>query len=231
MNLGYIGWDMVAGRRKEEQRGRASQEKRSPRTEGAANVRNAAQNRLVVWREASPILNDIYVHYMYIGRFKEITPRDLINYKRSVDRSMYSNEALFSPNYMGAYLDFMKAAFATYQGWLCDPALRTAGIRPHDVDDPSVAFTNEDCRRDIHKGYWALQRLAQDELNVYDVLDPGQQPPPLPKGTPAPAGELLRRKAACGQDLLHLQGCSPACKIYGYTARLTLISRNLDRVS
>jgi len=39
----------------------------------AENVRNAAQQRLGVWREASPLLNDIYVYYMYIGRFNEET--------------------------------------------------------------------------------------------------------------------------------------------------------------
>jgi hypothetical protein len=150
----------------------------------AESVRNAAQLRLVVWREASPVLNDIYVYYMYVGRFKQIKPSELIADKRRLDKLMYSSEPLFSPNYIKAYLDFIDAAFAPHVGWLHNPKLRTVAIRPHDREDSTIMFTNEDCRANIWEKYWALQKLAQNELDVYGV-QPGSLPE-LPTGIPRP---------------------------------------------
>ena len=100
---------------------------------------------------------------------------------------MYSNEPLFSPKYIKAYLDFIDAAFAPHVGWLQNPRLRTVPIRTHDHDDHSIKFTMEDCRFNIWEKYWALQELAQNELNVYGVNPRNKPQPELPTGIRHPA--------------------------------------------
>jgi hypothetical protein len=146
----------------------------------AESVRRAAEQRLVIWREASPILNDIYSYHMYIGGFKDIDPETLIADKRKLDRLMYSNEVLFSSDYFQAYLDFMKSAFSPYQGWLEDPKLRTTQVRPLDMKTKAL-FTNEDCQTAIFERYWNLQALSTKELNVYSTKNEPQ--PGLPTGS------------------------------------------------
>jgi hypothetical protein len=158
---------------------------------------------VAVWHEASPTINDIYVYMMFIGEFKDMTPTQMIDDKRKLDRLMHSNQVLFTREYFKAYQDFMNTAYAPYRGWLKDAALRTIPIRPHDNDvipgsnHMKAEFTGEDCRNEVFAAYWNLQKLSGSELNVYNP-DPGKQPDATnAEGIPRPLRILIDHKGPC----------------------------------
>jgi hypothetical protein len=74
------------------------------------------EKRIAVFDELAPHLNDIYCYIMFIGNWKEMTPVDIIQKKRLLDKKMYVNAALFSHNLITVYNNFMGVCFETYVG-------------------------------------------------------------------------------------------------------------------
>jgi hypothetical protein len=155
----------------------------------------AAEQRMSVWREASPVINDIYAYNMFIGQFKDLTPSKIIEDKRKLDKLMYTNQVLFSRGYFQAYQLFMNTAFQSYNGWLADPSLRTIPVRPNDSNS-NVQFTNQDCRNEIFEAYWNLQNLSAAELAVYQP-NPGRQPNAAPDISDPTKQVLVENASAC----------------------------------
>jgi hypothetical protein len=60
----------------------------------------------------------------FVGRWKEIQPRDAIGLKRKIDEAMYSNRVLFSDSLFGAYRELMAAMFAMFATTEADAHLR-----------------------------------------------------------------------------------------------------------
>jgi len=61
-------------------------------------------------------LNRIYVYGDDVGDFRRFTPQQIIDLKRTSDRTFYMYQSLWSTDVKKAYEDFMRAAFKTYQG-------------------------------------------------------------------------------------------------------------------
>ena len=59
-------------------------------------------------------MNDIYSYLAFVGRWKDLTPLDVIAKKRAVDRAMYTYKPFFSPELFQTYETFMHEAFRTY---------------------------------------------------------------------------------------------------------------------
>jgi hypothetical protein len=70
--------------------------------------------RLEVFGQVAPKLNQLLCFVAFVGRWKEITPADVLVLKRDVDEVMYTNRLLFSDALFAAYQAFMAQLFAMY---------------------------------------------------------------------------------------------------------------------
>ncbi len=87
------------------------------------------EKRLKVYEEIAPLLNDILCYFTYIGCWKELTPPDVVQIKRKLDRIAYVNAPLLPPEFIGKYNEFMNLCFSTYSEWGRDALLRTQNGR------------------------------------------------------------------------------------------------------
>lgn len=87
-----------------------------------------ANQRLQVYNGVRNELNRIFCFIEDVGSWKEDNPETVIGYKRTIDRVMYTNRAIWSPDTFQAYVDYMNSAFQTYQGVGADAKLRTTDL-------------------------------------------------------------------------------------------------------
>jgi len=78
-----------------------------------ANETVVAQ-RLEVFGQVSPKLNQLLCFVAFVGRWKELTPADALTIKRDVDDVMHINRWLFSDPLFATYEAFMGRLFAMY---------------------------------------------------------------------------------------------------------------------
>jgi hypothetical protein len=74
------------------------------------------ERRIKVYDEIAPLLNDLVVYFTYVGHFKELTPPQIIESKRKLDRRVHISAAFFSEQFLPDYLSFINLCFKTYQG-------------------------------------------------------------------------------------------------------------------
>lgn len=130
--------------------------------------------RLAIFKDVAPLLNDIYAYHFYIGSWKELTPTNIIEKKRHLDRLMYSNEVLFTHDFFNAYRDFMKQSFATAGNYIGESKIRTDSKcrSAHWSGSPgnwSHLFTNEDNRDKVCAAYRKLQGRLSEELLFQNI--------------------------------------------------------------
>jgi PAS domain-containing protein len=85
--------------------------------------------RLQYYGQLAPMLNDVMCYLTFIGRWKELTPPEVIQIKRDMDRLFYSFAPLFSEEALDAYRDFSEACFQTHGGWGRDARIRSGFVR------------------------------------------------------------------------------------------------------
>jgi hypothetical protein len=78
--------------------------------------RKLVEERLPLYREIAPSLNDLLCFFMLVGHFRAIDPPKAIAIKRDVDRTVHANLYLFTPKFMERYYAFMQTCFATFVG-------------------------------------------------------------------------------------------------------------------
>jgi hypothetical protein len=86
--------------------------------------RNVIGQRLELFEEMAPKLNDLYCFFLLIGHFREVRPPEALALKRELDRTFYANAPLFSSEFGEAYRDFMHTCFETFTGLGEDAKLR-----------------------------------------------------------------------------------------------------------
>jgi hypothetical protein len=179
-------------------------------------LRRTVAKRMEIWDYVAPLMNEEYSYFLFVGKWKEITPKQAIAVKRDLDAKMYSNQILFTKEFFSAYQEFMNESFKTGRGWKQDAGLRTEKIRPGDTDAPADAFTGEDNSGCIHDAYWNFQAKASHELDL-PVLPTPKKPdthpapdanPELQYGVPAAASNIASaQKHPC---LVPLEAYAPA---------------------
>jgi hypothetical protein len=75
------------------------------------------RKRIVIYEEMAPKLNDLLCFGRSIGRWKSLTPFDIIDRKRDLDRLISVYGALFSGRLARRYHAFIDSLFLTYQGF------------------------------------------------------------------------------------------------------------------
>lgn len=85
--------------------------------------------RLEYFGQLAPMLNDLMCYLTFIGRWKELTPPDVIAIKRDADRLFYSVAPLFSQAAVTAYQDFLGVCFTTHNRWGADARICSGFMR------------------------------------------------------------------------------------------------------
>jgi hypothetical protein len=70
--------------------------------------------RLEVFEQVAPKLNKLLCFFAFVGRWKEITPNEVLILKRDADEVMFTNRLLFSDALFGAYQAFTERFFAMF---------------------------------------------------------------------------------------------------------------------
>jgi hypothetical protein len=133
--------------------------------------------RLSIYKDAAPLLNDIHSYHFLVGRWKELTPAQIVEKKRQLDSLMYSHEALFSEIFFSHYHAFMKAAFRGAGNHMDESRIRSQfRCRAVHLGQESEKwrrwFTNEDNRRGICLAYRRLLGRLSEELLFHNLGAP-----------------------------------------------------------
>lgn len=70
--------------------------------------------RLEVYDQVGPTLNDIYVFIERVGHYKDLKQEDVVQRKRQADKTIYSTQAIWSPQLITAYKSYTDEAFETW---------------------------------------------------------------------------------------------------------------------
>lgn len=70
--------------------------------------------RSEIYKQVGGDLNDIYSYLAFVGGWKSLSPPDIIDRKRAVDKAMYTYKPFFSKELFATYERFMSEAFAPY---------------------------------------------------------------------------------------------------------------------
>jgi len=121
-----------------------------------------------IFQAVASKLNQVLCFVAFVGRWKEITPADVLNLKRDVDELMYANRLLFSDTLFATYQAFMARLFAMY-ATIDGDALIRARIS-FDLGDrrnlPWWSASMADMFAQDHVCQPAEAQLAYDELSA-----------------------------------------------------------------
>jgi len=84
--------------------------------------------RLDIYDKVIYMLNDIYCFHSYVGNWKELSPLDIIEHKRKLDKIMYSYVPLFKDGLLKAYENFMNECYKTFSSWGSDSKIKSLYI-------------------------------------------------------------------------------------------------------
>jgi hypothetical protein len=137
------------------------------------------EKRIALLSEALPELNDLHCYFAWVGNWKELSPREILQRKRSLDRLFYANQPFFQPATIAAYEDFSAKVYKTYSAPGQNAQLRTGPTSGHgkrreaygDGWDPrwNAYFAAEDDRTAPEKvaaAYDALLRQFSAEVGL-----------------------------------------------------------------
>lgn len=164
----------------------AIREKREERASSKEDERERREvdRRFAVWEEMAPEMNQIYSYFLYVGKWKEIKPEEIIQKKRHLDELIYSNRIFFSDQFVASFTAFEEATFAQFQGWEHEPTLKTVRIRKQDFGS-NVAFLKCDNADAVYQTFWDFQDASSDELKLPKVPK-SPRPENKPTATEAP---------------------------------------------
>ena len=75
------------------------------------------EKRIEIYDRIGPKLNDILCFYTYTGNWKELTPVDIMKYKRDLDKDIKTNTPLYSDDLIKKYDSYMQLCFVSFSGW------------------------------------------------------------------------------------------------------------------
>jgi hypothetical protein len=75
------------------------------------------EKRIEIYDGIGPKLNDIFCFYCYNGNWKEITPAEILNTKKELDKEINISIPLFSNELNKKYSAFMYLCFISISGW------------------------------------------------------------------------------------------------------------------
>jgi hypothetical protein len=89
--------------------------------------------RMKIYDELASRLNDLLCYFTFVGNWKELTPPEIVNIKRVLDKRVYTVAPLFSDEFRNRYDALINSCFETYVGG--DP-IRVFALPPSGVGRP-----------------------------------------------------------------------------------------------
>jgi hypothetical protein len=138
------------------------------------------EKRIAVYDKLAPLVNDLYCYFMCVGNWKDLTPKQMVEAKRALDKKVYIYESLFSHEFKDLYNKFIHLCFMTYTGQGHDAKLRTLLDHPKGGDRTKSSSTawqaewntffsaKEDSSspEDVDTAYKTLMSRFSEELGV-----------------------------------------------------------------
>jgi hypothetical protein len=103
------------------------------------------ERRIVAYDEIVGVANELYCYFCYIGSWKELTPPDAVQLKRTLDKTVYTSVPLFEAKFKDLYEDLTGDLFATFGNWGADAKLRTLADRRQQVSGSNWDLHWNDC--------------------------------------------------------------------------------------
>ena len=144
--------------------------------------------RVEIFSQVAPKLNRLLCFVAFVGRWKEITPQDVLDLKRDTDEVMYANRLLFSPELFTSYRGFTERLFAMYATVDGDALIR-ARVSSHLGDRRLLPWWRADMAAmfddwpvcepaEAQRLYDELSSAFRVDLYITDLTRP--LPPPTP---------------------------------------------------
>ena len=134
------------------------------------------EERLQVYREMAPLLNQLYCFFLVRGDFRTTEPPEVIGLKRDLDKKFHMNRFLFSDGFARLYGELMELCFETFVGFgvgarlRVDPAYQRREMGAdlwRDEWDDRFSPPEERTHRDkIAEAYEAFMACFASELGV-----------------------------------------------------------------
>jgi len=151
----------------------------------AKSVDSLVQKRLALYDDIGRKLNQMFAYYMYVGKWKELSPEDIVRDKRELDEVIYTYEPFFSADFVDAYKNLESQMFRPFNGWGKDARLRSEVTRRQEFYLPADArktwepawndrFTGENNTDAIRQSYSQLMSALPQELGI--AADLSRQP-------------------------------------------------------
>jgi len=142
------------------------------------------EKRLEIYDKVIFLLNDIYCFHCYVGSWKELSPIDIIEHKRNLDKTMYSYAPLFIDELLDKYKIFMDECYATFSGWGNDPKIKSLYIQREnhnkiwdktwkEMFDFKDIKTDKDEKRSIDNKKEKYKILMDSFKENLDIFKPG----------------------------------------------------------
>jgi hypothetical protein len=125
--------------------------------------------RLRYYDQLAPMVNDLMCYLLFVGRWKDLTPPEVIAIKRDADRLFFSVAPLFSDRTVSAYQTFMAACFDTHTGWGRDAKVRSGFVRRRDAR-PDSWDTTWQSWFSLPEGQEITDEHQAEVRNGYDLL-------------------------------------------------------------
>ncbi|MFH1346214.1 MAG: hypothetical protein ABIL01_34185 [Pseudomonadota bacterium] len=152
-------------------------------------IDSLVQKRLKLYDEIGKNLNGMFAYYMYVGKWKEFSPEDIVKKKRELDEIIFTYQPFFSQQFIGIYLQLEDQMFKKFGGWGQDAKLRTEVLHRKDFYLPpdgkvwdskwNDRFVGEDNTPAIRKTYSELISALPRELGIPELSKQGVRSIPI----------------------------------------------------
>lgn len=90
-----------------------------------ANNSRVAELKFEKYEILGKEVNSIFSYLYYVGNWKEMSPVEVLQSKRTADTIFYTYESMFSDEFKAVYHEFMKVSFKTRNGWGKDAKIKS----------------------------------------------------------------------------------------------------------
>lgn len=99
------------------------------------------EKRIAIYDEMAPELNDIHQFMTRVGNWKEISPKDLLEKKRSVDKIIHKNRPYWSSEFINSYDAYISECFQTKNGTGEDAKIKADTVKYVNLDSWAEKFS------------------------------------------------------------------------------------------
>jgi hypothetical protein len=132
------------------------------------------EKRIEIFDLIVPKLNDLFCYFCYIGNWKEISPLEIIEIKRKLDKEINIYSPLFSEGLAQKYNDLIEFCFETFTSWGEDAKIKSLyenrKLYGKRWEDNWKNYFNKMDVKDvtlIKEKYYDLMNFLKNDLDIY----------------------------------------------------------------